>query len=256
MVDIKLFPLASGSKGNSVFLQIGDWKVLVDCGLSRKKTIERLKIINETLTDISGIFVTHEHGDHSKSVVTISRKDDIKVYVNEGTYDKIRKKVNFDTEFFDTGDCINFDEIEVETYEIDHDARDPVAYLFKYKQKKIFGYLVDTGRGNPFLLDGFRGVDVLMIESNHSFDLLTQSSYPDFLKERILSNKGHLSNNQALEIIDEIKPKIAILGHLSEDNNEIGEVYAELEFKEYDFRETFFVIIPTDEMGKIIKWKK
>jgi len=224
--------LASDSKGNSTFLRIGEERYLIDVGISVSKIKKTLSEIGEEISELNGVLITHEHIDHISGIKSLSKKHNLRFWLPFDTYQKIKKKTgNIDAEFIEIGEEFELGKnLIVVPYEIPHDAIYPVAYLIKStKGEPIVGHLMDCGELNSYLMDGFRNVKILIIESNHSFDLLLKSDYPLFLKQRILSSKGHLSNWDAARFICETRPSIVILSHISEKNNNIETALAEIE---------------------------
>lgn len=256
---LKICVLASTSKGNATFIRVGDDSFLIDAGISARRINQMLKEIGERVIDLKGVILTHEHHDHITGIKTLSRRYNLKFWVTFETYQRIKKKSgNFDADFIEVGEEFQVgDEVVIVPYEIQHDAADPVAYLVKsYNGVPLVGYLNDCGRANPFLTDGFRNVKVLIIEANYSFDLLLQSSYPTYLKQRILGSKGHLSNWSAAEFIAATKPKIAVLAHVSEENNTPEVALSEIEpllIHQNNESIPFLVIVPYNERSMLIK---
>ena len=179
-----------------------------------------LKEIKEPqISDFQGILVTHEHSDHTKGIATLTKKYQLKSWLTFETYQKIRSKTGpIDTEFIEIAECFSIGAVEITPYEVLHDAANPVAFVLTKGELRI-GILLDCGKTTPYLIDGFRDLDILVIEANHSFDQIISSDYPIYLKERILSPKGHLSNWHTGEFLTKSLPKIAIITHLSENNN-------------------------------------
>jgi phosphoribosyl 1,2-cyclic phosphodiesterase len=256
---LKVCVLASSSKGNATFVRLGNDRFLIDAGISARRINKTLRDIGEKTSKLNGVILTHEHHDHITGIKTLSRMYGLKFFSTFDTYQRIQKKVgNFDAEFIEVGEDFQLgEEALITPYEIQHDSADPVAFLIKSKDKiPLVGYLSDCGRTTPFLTDGFRNVKILIIEANHSFDLLLRSSYPNFLKQRILSPKGHLSNWSAAEFINATVPQIAILFHRSEENNSPEVSIAEIEpFLSYnnEMFKPFLVIVPSEERSAIIK---
>jgi len=227
---ISFCTLASGSSGNSAYIGNSNTNILIDAGISGKaiqKEIQKLHI-----QKIDAIFVTHEHSDHIKSVGVLSRKFDIPIYATKGTWSAMEdtigkiKKENKKIISNQT-DCI-VGSLSIYPYEIPHDANEPVGYCITDGKNKIsiatdIGHITNTVRNN--IIDS----DALLIEANHDIDMLKMGSYPYFLKERILSDVGHLSNESCGNILAQIfnsKLKYILLGHLSQQNN-----FPELAFK-------------------------
>lgn len=256
---LKVCVLASSSKGNATFVRVGHVRFLIDAGISARRINKTLREIGEKISEINGIILTHEHQDHITGVKTLSRKYGLKFFSTFDTFQRIRKKVgNFDADFFEVGEDFQLGkDVIITPYEIQHDSADPVAFLIKSQDDNpLVGYLNDCGRTTPYLIDGFRHVKVLIIEANHSFDLLLNSSYPNFLKRRILSPKGHLSNWSAAEFINATVPQIAVLSHRSEENNTPEVSLAEIEPLLNNFNEVakpFLVVVPSKERSAIIK---
>lgn len=221
---MKFCSLYSGSSGNCLFVSSGKTKFLIDAGLPGKTIENGLKKIEIDPNDIDGIFVTHEHIDHSKGVGVLSRRYDIPIYANKPTWDAMIKFIGnikehnikmLDKEYLTIGD------MDIIRYEIPHDAASPNGYAFCYKGKKIciatdLGYFSESVKKNVY------DADVLLLESNHDVEMLKFGPYPYSLKCRILSNVGHLSNEACGQAIAQIagnKNMQVILGHLSKTNN-------------------------------------
>jgi phosphoribosyl 1,2-cyclic phosphodiesterase len=224
-MSFRLCSLASGSSGNCIYVGSESSGILVDCGVSGKEILENLKNIGVCTSSIKGIVVTHEHSDHTKGVGIISRKLNIPVYANSGTWqgmsDCIGAIKSENIKYFETGIGFNIDEIEVKPYSIPHDAADPVGYSFTHANKKVC-IATDLGYFSQEVKDNIQKSDMVLLEANHDIEMLKVSSYPYFLKRRILSNVGHLSNeaagNAVLELLHSGVKKI-LLGHLSKENN-------------------------------------
>ncbi|MHA1967051.1 MAG: MBL fold metallo-hydrolase [Candidatus Hodarchaeales archaeon] len=256
---LKVCVLASNSKGNATFLRIDEERYLIDAGISAKRIERMLLDIDEKLEEINGVIITHEHVDHTSGIKTLSQTYQLKFWLPYETYNKISKKTgNFDAEFIEIGEDFQIGKkMIIIPYEIPHDAVDPIAFLVKTtKGDPVVGYILDCGSLNSFLIDGFRKVQILIIESNYSFDLLLQSDYPQFLKHRILSSKGHLSNWDVAQFIIKTKPKIVVLSHLSENNNNPETALAEIQDillrSIDDFVLPFIVIVPPKGRSAII----
>ncbi|UCG01106.1 MAG: MBL fold metallo-hydrolase [Candidatus Heimdallarchaeota archaeon] len=254
---LKACVLASSSKGNATFVRIGNDRFLIDAGISARRINKTLREIGENTRSLKGVILTHEHQDHITGIKTLSHKYGLRFFSTFDTYQRIRKQVgSFDADFIEVGEDFQVgDEAIITPYEIQHDSADPVAFLIKDRNDiPLVGYLNDCGRITPFLIDGFRNVKVLIIEANHSFDLLLRSSYPTFLKLRILSSKGHLSNWSAAEFINATVPQIAVLSHRSEENNTPGVSLSEIETLLSDkITKPFIVIVPDKERSTIIR---
>ena len=217
--------LASGSSGNCTYIESNQQKILVDAGLSGKRIEALMKQIDRRLDDIDAIFVTHEHKDHIHGVGVLSRKYNLPIYANQKTWSKMDTMIGQIHEdnrrIFNPDQMLSFGDIDILSYEVSHDAIQPQFYAFQ-KADKQFVMLTDTGYVSDKLRSDLRNASAYLIESNHEIEMLRYGKYPWSLKQRILGDKGHLSNEDgALAMIDLIgqKTKSIYLGHLSRDNN-------------------------------------
>ncbi|MGT2866494.1 MBL fold metallo-hydrolase [Streptococcus fryi] len=217
--------LASGSSGNCFYLETPQKKILVDAGLSGKKIISLLDDINRKPEDLDAIFVTHEHKDHIHGVGILARKYHLDIYANEATWQAMSKDLgNIDVSqkhVFDMGKTITFGDIDIESFGVSHDAVAPQFYRFM-KDNKSFVMLTDTGYVSDRMAGIVANADAYLIESNYDVDILRSGSYPWRLKQRILSDKGHLSNDDGAQTILRTMgnaTKKIYLGHLSKENN-------------------------------------
>jgi phosphoribosyl 1,2-cyclic phosphodiesterase len=198
-------------------------RLLVDAGLSRKETFERLNAIGVAPESLSAILITHEHGDHIAGLQAIAKKLDIPIYVSRLTAPTIPWPDNFvpKIETFAAGAGFPIGDIDVTSFTIPHDATDPVGFTFRSQGIKIaiatdLGYMPESVRVH------LRGSNILLLESNHALEMLKVGPYPWAIKQRIMSRVGHLSNDVACAFIrDDLGTETSqlILGHLSEHNN-------------------------------------
>ena len=214
--------MASSSGGNSALVSAGDTRILVDAGLSRKETFDRLVAAGADPESLTAILITHEHSDHVAGLPAIAKKLDIPVYISRLTApaiawgDYIPK-----LELFQAGSNFPIGCVDVASFTVPHDAADPVGFSFAAEGIKIsvatdLGYLPDSVR---FQL---RDSDALLLEANHDLEMLKVGPYPWSVKQRVMGRMGHLSNDVACNFIrDEIDARTStiILGHLSEHNN-------------------------------------
>ncbi|MBQ6376178.1 MAG: MBL fold metallo-hydrolase [Lachnospiraceae bacterium] len=224
---MKFCSIASGSSGNCIFAGSAGTSVLIDAGLSGKKIDAGLRTIDMTTTDIDGILVTHEHADHVKGLGVLARRYGIPIYATEGTIRAITENaaigkipsgilhtVCADRPFM-LGD------IEISPFSISHDAAEPVGYRLEHNGKTC-AVATDMGCYDEYTVDHLRNLDVLLLESNHDVHMLEAGRYPYYLKRRILSEKGHLSNETAGQLLCRVLHEgisRIYLGHLSHENN-------------------------------------
>lgn len=217
--------LASGSSGNCTYIESNRQRLLIDAGLSGKRIEGLMAQIGRSVADVDAILVTHEHKDHIHGVGVLSRKYNLPIYANAATWQQMEKSLGKilpdnkriipDQRLFSMGD------IDVLPYSVSHDAIDPQFYAFQ-KGEKRFVMLTDTGYVSQRLRSMLVNASAYLIESNHEIEMLRYGKYPWSLKQRILSDKGHLSNEDgALAMVDLIgnKTKDIYLGHLSRENN-------------------------------------
>lgn len=214
--------ISSGSSGNCFFVGSDRTGVLVDCGVTQKTLLNSLKMIKVDPKSISGILITHEHLDHYKGVNIIAKNLNIPVYLNESTFNSIKDKicdVKSVSIIEDTSFWIN--DLGILTFRLPHDASDPIGYSIFHNNKKV-SIATDMGHISNEVFTSIVDSDVIVIESNYNEEMLRLSNYPHFLKERILSDYGHLSNEEcALTVVELVKRsyKRIILGHLSKTSN-------------------------------------
>jgi phosphoribosyl 1,2-cyclic phosphodiesterase len=221
----KFCSLYSGSSGNSIFIAYRGTKILVDAGLSAKKIFAALAVIGENPAELDALVITHEHIDHIRGAGIISRKFNIPIYANPKTWEAMEHllgPVRLDNQkTFITRSFLEVGEIGVQTFPIPHDAAEPVGFSFVGNGGKVT-IATDIGHINDDLLKNLESSKLVLLESNHDVEMLRKGSYPYYLKRRILSDNGHLSNDAAAEAAVCLANKGTcrfILGHLSKENN-------------------------------------
>lgn len=224
-MSIRLCSLSSGSSGNCIYVGTESSGILVDCGVSGKEILGNLKDIGVCTSTIKGILVTHEHSDHTKGVGIVSRKLNVPIYANAGTWAGMGGSIgdikSENIKHFDTGVDFHIDDINIKSFSIPHDAAAPVGYSFYMGNKKVC-IATDLGHFSQEVKSNIQNSDLVLLEANHDVEMVKVSSYPFFLKKRILSDVGHLSNEAAgravLELLNSGVKRI-LLGHLSKENN-------------------------------------
>ena len=224
---MELCSIASGSSGNCIYVGTDATHLLVDVGISGKKTEGGLNSIGQSLKNIDGILVTHEHSDHICGLGVLSRKYHIPIFATRGTIAAIKMSSSvgkIEEDLFvpiKADESFRIKDITVEPMRTSHDAAEPVAYRMRYENKKI-AIATDLGTYNEYTVECLKGMDLLFLEANHDVNMLQVGPYPYQLKRRILGDRGHLSNElsgQLLKRIAHEKLQGVILGHLSKDNN-------------------------------------
>ena len=223
---MNLCSIVSGSSGNCTYIGNEDTHLLVDVGISKKKLEEGLKAVDVDINKISSILITHEHIDHISGLGVMMRKFGMKVY---GTRETLMAAMNkgigkVDTSLFhfiepDKEFVIN--DITIHPFSISHDAANPVCYTAKDSKDKV-SVATDLGKYDDYIIDNLKGSRAILIEANHDINMLEVGPYPYYLKQRILSDFGHLSNDNSgkllTNLIDE-NLEYVYLGHLSKENN-------------------------------------
>lgn len=217
--------LASGSSGNCHLLVSGGESLLIDAGLSGKQIQQRMTDINADPAALTGILISHEHGDHIQGAGILSRRFNIPIFANEGTWTAMEHKVGkIDPKhqrIFDSTKPFAIGALGVTPYQLSHDAADPVGFVLETGKLKI-GIATDLGCLPADFQDLMRHADLVVMESNHDVNMLQVGKYPYPLKRRILSDQGHLSNESAANAIVQLvkhNVKSVLLAHLSRENN-------------------------------------
>ena len=222
MNTFKVAMLASGSKGNAALITTGKQNFLVDVGISCRMLSQRLQELQLTIADLDGIFITHEHSDHMKGIATLTKKFDVPLYASAGTWRAVwAKDPKIEREH-----CLLFEqgmvcgEVRINSFPIPHDAYDPHGYSFTWGDGKCT-YLTDTGHITQEIRQAVAGSNTLILEANHDVDMLKHGPYAPALKQRILSTRGHLSNETAGMFLRSLEhlPASVFLAHLSHENN-------------------------------------
>ncbi len=236
-MPIRFTILGSSSSGNCSLLTTDNSKILIDAGFSGKRICELLKSIGESIENIDGVFITHEHSDHASGVRGLSKFKHLQFYANRDTAQAIQSKLKSRPTWkqFETGSTFTFRDFEITSFSIPHDAYDPVGYVFKtgkngdlFSPPRSLAWATDLGYVSELVKERIRQVDILVLEANYDLDLLNNDTKrPWSIKQRIIGRHGHLSNEAAKELIDSIDEpnwKQIYLAHLSKDCNSVQKV--------------------------------
>lgn len=224
---MRLCSIASGSSGNCIYVGSDTTHILVDVGISGKRTEAGLNELDLTMGDIDGIFITHEHTDHIAGLGVLARKYEIPIYATRGTIEALKQTSSLGKVPEDLYHPIFADEkvivkdLVCNPMRISHDAAEPVAYRIGHGRKHV-GIITDLGNYNDYTVESLKGMDALLLEANHDVNMLQVGPYPYRLKQRILGDKGHLSNERAGQLLSSLlhdKLQAVLLGHLSKENN-------------------------------------
>lgn len=231
---MRLCSIASGSSGNCIYVGSENTHLLVDTGISKKRIEEGLRTLEVKGEELNGILVTHEHADHIQGLGVFSRKYEIPIYATPGTIRGIRAykslgkmpeglyhEIHADDEFI-LGD------IAVHPFAISHDANEPSGYRFEQGEKRV-AVATDLGKYDEYTVENLKNLNAVLLESNHDLHMLEVGPYPYYLKQRVMGERGHLSNELSGRLLCDILHgdlQNVMLGHLSKENN-----YAELAYE-------------------------
>ncbi len=223
---VEFCTLASGSSGNSTYVGTKHTRILIDAGVSGKRIQEGLAELKLTGDDIDGLFITHEHLDHIKGAGIFSRRFDVPIYATCETWGAMEETLGKispgNKRFVYAGENCVINDICVRPLHIPHDAADPVGFNVFAGGKKVT-LATDIGHITDEIRESITESEILLLEANHDEEMVQKGSYPWHLKKRILSDRGHLSNKTAGELLSAAvdgKMKHVFLGHLSQENNE------------------------------------
>jgi phosphoribosyl 1,2-cyclic phosphodiesterase len=221
---MKIISLQSGSNGNCIYVEAGGVKLLFDAGISGKQVQERLAPHNRVPADIDAVLISHDHSDHASRMGVLHRKFHLPIYVTAKTFHAANRydlgEIE-DLHHFHSGESLRIGKVVVETISTPHDGVDGVVFVVDDGKHRL-GILTDLGHVFSDLAGIIRSLDAVLLESNYDHKMLTNGSYPEFLKKRILGSGGHISNDEAAELIESAasqRLKWVCLAHLSQDNN-------------------------------------
>ena len=215
--------LGSGSEGNGLVVEVGDTRILIDCGFRVRDTVARLWRLGLAPESISAILVTHEHADHAGGVSAFARRYKIPVWLTFGTLDMLGERFLRAPRLFafDSHETFTIGLVEVRPFPVPHDAREPVQFVVSDGAHRL-GVLTDIGATTRYVEASLSGCDALVLECNHDLGMLEDGDYPWALKQRIASRLGHLHNEAAAELLaalDTSRLRHIVAAHLSQQNN-------------------------------------
>jgi len=219
---VKICSLASGSKGNCLYLETGETRFLIDVGLSLRETLLRMDEVGIDASGIHAVLVTHEHIDHIRSAGSFARKFNVPVFASHLVHakgDKYFRKTRVCE--FESGSALTFRDVVIDPVPITHDSCDPVGFVIESREGRSAS-VTDLGIITRLVTEKLRGCRFLNLESNHDVDMLMNGPYPWELKQRIKSSHGHISNEESLVLLHELAHEgleVLVMAHLSEVNN-------------------------------------
>ena len=219
--------LGSGSSGNCTYVSAGGTRVLIDAGLGYKDTCTRLGTINVPLSSIHGVLITHDHDDHAKSASAIRRRHNIDLYANEGTVTAVERSTNYkkvDWAVFENGSPFNIGHLHVEAFQVPHDAADTVGFVITHDRIRL-GIATDLGIATPQIEKKLADCDALILETNHDPEMLLKSKRGPASIARIRGPRGHLSNEDAAELLSRVlcpRLRTVFMAHRSAECNTLS----------------------------------
>ena len=221
-MSLQIASLNSGSNANCYYIGNKNEAVLIDAGLSCRETDKRMKRLGLDIRSVKAIFVSHEHADHIAGLEVLSKKYRLPVYITHNTLRNCRFEIEKGLTFsFIHNSPVSIGDLSIIPFIKSHDANDPHSFIVSNNKVHI-GVITDIGYACKHVIKHFKLCDAVFLESNYCEQMLENGSYPLHLKRRISSNKGHLSNDQALELFLKHRPgslQLLILSHLSQNNN-------------------------------------
>lgn len=213
--------LGSGSKGNATIVASDGNLLLIDCGFSLRELRKRMSRIGLEPEQLTGVLVTHEHGDHVGGVGAVARAMDLPVYLTDGTLRASRDLYGVSARLISPHRHFAIDSLDVEPVAVPHDAREPCQFVLSNGDCRL-GILTDLGSITSHVVDSYRHCNALLLECNHDSDMLIEGPYPAALKERVGGDWGHLNNAQSAELIGSLSAgemDHLVVGHVSQQNN-------------------------------------
>jgi len=223
-MSVQLTILGSGSSGNCAYLETAETRLLIDAGLSGRQIRQRLLGIGRAPENLNGILITHEHTDHIQGLVGLAAKLRIPIYCNRLTREAIARclELSLDFRLFETGASFEVGDVLVDTFTVPHDACDPVGFLARTPAGNI-GFLTDLGHATKLIVQRLSLANIRLLETNYDLELLRDDQRrPWSVKQRIASRHGHLSNEAATAVAEQVVSanlRQLYLGHLSSDCN-------------------------------------
>jgi len=222
---LRFASLASGSQGNCLVAEVGGTRLLVDCGLNLRDTERRLAKLNLMPSEIDGILLTHEHGDHACGAFDFAAAHGTTAYLTHGTLAALRAEGRLiegaRVSIISSKDVFSVNGMEVRPFTVPHDAREPVQFVLSDGAARL-GVLTDIGSPTAHVEQTLSGCDALVLECNYDVEMLWSGAYPKWLKERIAGPFGHLDNRQSEQLLGALdcsRLKHVIGAHLSQQNN-------------------------------------
>ncbi len=221
---LKLTILGSGSRGNAAVVSCGSTHLLLDCGFSARETARRMRVAGLDADAVTALLVTHEHADHVAGAAVFARRHRVPVLASAGTMRSsgLLRERGCECSAVRPGEPARIGEMRVTSFRTSHDCSEPLGYLFEAPDGTRLGIATDTGVASAEVLDALAGCHLVGLEVNHDLRMLETGPYPLFLRRRIASDRGHLSNDAAADALGRLAHEglRAVFGmHVSQQNN-------------------------------------
>lgn len=226
---LRFSSLGSGSRGNATLVHYRETYVVIDCGFSLREIKRRLNARGVDVAELSAVLVTHEHADHGKGALALSRAANCPLFTTHGTARAL--DCLQEASIIDGHTNFSIGDLWVEPVIVPHDAAEPVQYVFAAAQKRI-GLLTDLGMLTPHIVSSYQACDALLLEFNHDTELLRCGPYPAHLQRRVGGDWGHLNNLQAANLLSQVslqQLQHLVISHVSEKNNQLERVWQALQ---------------------------
>ena len=264
MKNVRIYTLYSSSTGNSALIRIGDTAILIDAGRNARALCGAMSVIGERIENVSALFVTHEHSDHIAALELLSKKNEFPIDMTRQSAQKVAENQPIQKKLIerDVIVCEEIGDIKVRSFRTSHDSLMSVGYRIEFSDEDgdhAIGYATDIGYVSDDVRAGLIGCEAVVLECNHDLDMLMTGRYSRFLKTRIASNKGHLSNKACAEFAFELAQngtRAIMLAHLSQDNNDPTLAFEEVSQAVSGFNVNIAVAEPYVPVELIIPEKK
>ena len=220
---MRIVTFASGSTGNCCLVSDGGVNVLIDAGISARRIVQGLGVLGLAPQDVCGVLITHEHSDHISGLPVLVKRTGMRIFAPSELGEvlkRVKPELSESIDYIppDGGLCVG--DVRITAFPTPHDAS--ASFGYRIEGSEVFAFATDTGHISDELLEGLQGADTVVIEANHDKVMLKNGPYPPFLKQRVLSKHGHLSNDDCAKLaclLADSGTRQIILGHLSQQNN-------------------------------------
>lgn len=225
MEDLQFCTLYSGSKGNCTYIRAGGDAVLIDAGRSLRALCDGLSAVGSDISRVRAVFVTHEHADHTSALEMLAKKYDVPIHITEQSACRLFSSTRYlqaNAVLHPPLYSVRVGGMEISSFATPHDSDMSVGYVIRLSDGRKLGYATDIGRVTEEIDENLRGAEAVVLESNHDIQMLKDGSYPAWLKARIASSRGHLSNEDCGEFLPRLYAggtRHVLLAHLSAENN-------------------------------------